>query len=193
VRLRDARPLGLVRVVLWRRGGRKPKRPWPLSTTTAVFTASPDLLFVSPVRPMWDAKHSFDLSRWYWAMREIPQEIEAWCLFSTPTHWLTRAMMQPGARGKTLAQLAEEGRALARTAPRVNKAKLDALKRPADLVSRWSIPLIDVCSETDGGMKVRFQNSSHGPSGRPSLFRELPADLLHDKLKVGADAYLGSF
>jgi hypothetical protein len=186
-RLKQARPLGLTRLVLLRRGQkitlqnywrfREPSQNW--------------LIYASPLLPMYgkDPAHNFPISRCLWSLRDMPgrADVEAMWFFYVPQGFLGQAMMD-AERDDNVIALARSAHELMRTKKPAQFLKYRAagpaggVKTDA-LLADFTVPVADATVEANGEVKIvatyktsltRKISVLHGLEGRYGTKAHLP-------------------
>lgn len=184
--LKKARPMGLARLVLLRRG-------LPITHQNYWRFAEPSqgfLLYASPALPMYDGvvdTHTFPISRCLWALRDFPDaaNVEAMWFFYVPQGVLGQAMLE-APRGSRIRAIAQDAFGRLKANDQTKYAG-DLQRLSSRLVADFTLPVLNATCEPSGKVKLvatyktkllnnRGMSLLHGLEGRYGSRSLLPLD-----------------
>ena len=161
------------------------------------------LLYASPLLPMWESAPTanYSISRYLWSLRELPgrEHVQAFWFFYVPQRELAEVMLEAGARGKTVAQLAELAVTRMKPITREKYERLDEHERLGRVFADRTYPVADGMVRSDGKAQIaatyrKFprMHPLHALEGRWGSRARLPLDkcfLQQNQSDSGFEAY----
>jgi len=153
--LKKARPLGLARLFLMKRGAKvQPGNVWN-------FKKQEWLMYASPTMLTWESNQydNYSIARYLWSLRDLPSsnELQAMWVIYTPQRQLAETMLESN-RTETLDEILEK------TFQRLPEKRRKALESPpktggpfsrnARLLARLSVPVTNLTHRNDGSVFV---------------------------------------
>jgi hypothetical protein len=192
--LKQARPMGLCRLVFLRRGVTiNYNNYWRFKDPSQNF-----LIYASPAMPMYgagDVTHNFPISRCLWALRDFPDaaNVEAMWFFYVPQSALGQAMID-APRTSTVRDLANAAFRLMKPGQQASYLDPKIGVKVSRLLADFCLPVLNATVEPDGLVKLvatyktkllrgRGLSLLHGLEGRYGSRSLLPLD--QEFLRVG--------
>src|SRR5690554_3411411 len=105
------------------------------------------LLYASPLLPMWEAAPTanYSISRYLWSLRDLPggENVQAFWFFYVPQRELAEVMLEPGAREKTVGQLAVDALGRMKAIPRQRYFRFEEQDRIGRVLADRTYPVAD--------------------------------------------------
>jgi hypothetical protein len=162
--LKKARPLGLARFVLLRRGVNVQMKD------VSTFRQKDWLIYASPIMLTWEAdeKDNYSIARYLWSLRDLPRsdEIQAMWILYVPRNELAAVMVEQGRRRSLRELLNDALRKLPKATQLLYARKVSqGIRIEGELLAIFTYPIANLTHRSDGSVYVsatyRKMNKMH--------------------------------